>query len=159
MHRKPHGCLDKSHNLKNIFTYQNSVRERLLGKFQISLRFQTSLGSRERVYSLGNCKKSFNAESGPVFISHTWKELHKYSGFWKTFLTRFIQVGSLTMQYESSPVVLSPHFYKTIHTREQPYKCFVFVVLQTVCTPYWVSENSPWGEAPDITGKKLLTEL
>lgn len=43
------------------------------------------------------------------------------------------------MQYESSPAVLSPHFYKTIHTREQPYK----------------SENSPWGEAPDFTGKSI----
>lgn len=58
------------------------------------------------------------------------------------------------MQYESSPAGLSPHFYKTSHTREQPCKCFVLAVLQTVCMSYWISEKSPWGEAPDITGKK-----
>lgn len=60
------------------------------------------------------------------------------------------------MQYASSPAGLSPHFYKTSHTREQPCKCFVLAVLQTVCMSYWISEKSPWGEAPDIRGKSFL---
>jgi hypothetical protein len=50
-------CLDKmSCNLKNIFTYQNSISERLLGKFQISLRSQTSLEFRESTV-LGTVRK------------------------------------------------------------------------------------------------------
>lgn len=59
------------------------------------------------------------------------------------------------MWYESSPAMLSPYFYKTIHSREQPYKCFVLALLQIVWIPYWISEDSPWGEAPDITAKSF----
>lgn len=169
MHRKPLGCLDrKSHNLKKKVFYTSELIKRKTCRWISDFPQISDFigGQRERESTvLGTVRKALCREwlYQDTIISHICEELHKCSGFWKTFHTRsFIRSEAVHVQYGSSPAVVSPHHYKRIHTREQPFKCFVSAVLWTLCTPYWISEKSPWGETPEIRGKssnKILTFL